>query len=162
MSNVTMSNLKDFETPVEQTMDLPPLAILRIGDKAKFVLGEVAVVKDGTETRLYYRGTLLEALECQTKEKGAEDYMDITYDSGFEVTIPGSGSLDYNLARIANKKAGEAVNVKADETTGKTWASIKGDLFIIERLGDDKLSKGKHKGKAVKTYKVEYAAKKSK
>lgn len=147
----------DFETPVVQTLDLPPLAILRIGDKVDFVMQETALVKDEDETRLYFRALLLADVSCQTKGKGEEDYKDITFKAGEMVTVPGSGSLDYQLARIANKKAGIELNAKEPK-----WAVLNGDRFVIERLEDDKMSKGRHKGKPVKTYSVAHAAKKSK
>lgn len=144
----------DFEAPVETTLDLPPLAILRIGDKADFVLNEVSITKDDEDKdRIYYRGTLLAALTCETKAKGEVAYREVTFKAGEMISLPGSGSLDYNLARIANKRNGVALNEKKVNFSG-----IEGDRFIIERLVDDKMAKGRHKGKMVKTYKVSHAA----
>lgn len=153
----TLPSIKDFETPVKQTLDLPPLAILRVGDIATFVMGEVAQVKDDdNEVRLYYRAQLLKGLECETKEKGATDYNVREFKAGEIVTIPGSGSLDYQMARIANRRAGVEINASPVK-----WSSFTGDLFIVTRTPDEKMSKGRHKGKAVKAYTVEHAPRKA-
>jgi len=154
--NNAVLDAANFEEPVEQTLDLPPLAILRIEDLADFVLNEVAVVKDGTDVRLYYRGSLLSNLECQTKEKGSEKYDEVTFEKGSEITIPGAGSLDYQMARIANKKSG------AEMGADPKWAVLYGDRFIITRLADDKMKEGKHKGKPVKTFTISHATPKKK
>jgi len=157
MSNKTAGAVMDaaeFETPVEQTLDLPPLAILRINDKVDFVLKETAVIGTGEDQRIYYRGVLLADLDCETKEKGAEKYELISFKKGDEVTVPGAGSLDYQMARIANKKSGSEL-----DATPK-WAVLSGDRFIVERLEDDKMKDGKHKGKKVKTFAISYAPRK--
>jgi len=156
MSNATMPSQADFETPVEQTLELPPLAIHRVGDKADFVLQETAIVKDDDgEDRIYYRALLLADFKCQTKEKGSDDYEDITFKAGKVVTIPASGGLIYQMGRLANKKAGVELN-----NENPKWAVLVGDRFIIERLADEKMAKGKHKGKAVKTFKLSHAPRK--
>lgn len=162
MSTATakMPSAAQFEEPVESTNNLPPLAILGVGDIADFAMREVAIVVDEEnpkDRRVYYRGILLKALECTTKLKGAEEYTDVSFEAGTEVTIPGSGSLDYTLGRIANKEAGASLNNKDIK-----WSAIEGHRFIVERLEDDKLKEGKHKGKPVKTYKVMHSRPKAK
>lgn len=145
----------DFGTLTEQTTQLPPLAILRIGDKADFRLDEVSVSLDeDNKPRTYYRGTLLDELICQTKGKEDKDYREETFSAGESVSIPGSGGLDYSMRRIALKQAGSPLNSKE-----VSWTVVQGDRFVIEREADDKMAKGKHKGKAVKVFKVSHAPK---
>ena len=152
-TNTAVPTDKDFEAPVETTLDLPPLAVLRVGDKADFVLEEVSITKDDEdEDRYYFRGRLLSTLSCETKAKGEEAYSEVTFTVGDSISLPGSGSLNYQLARITNKRNGVALNEKK-----VGWTGIEGDRFIVERLKDDKMAKGRHKGKMVKAFKVLHA-----
>jgi hypothetical protein len=150
--------LDQFESPVEATTQLPPLAILEIGDIADLVLNEVSITLDDEQKpRTYYRGVLLAELTCKTKGKDETEYRKVTFGAGEEISLPGSGGLDYTMKRIALKKAGSPLNSK-----DVSWNIVQGDRFIVERKADDKMGKGRHKGKMVKAFTVQHAAAKAK
>lgn len=151
---------EQFETPVDRSQTLPPLAILAVSDSIDFVLREVNEVEDEDnpkKPRIFYRAQLLKDLTCQTRKKGEDATEEKTFTAGEMVSLPGSGSLDYTMGRIAKTKAKVALDSKTTP-----WESVYGDRFIVTRKDDEVLSKGKHEGKPVKAYKVEHAAKKSK
>jgi hypothetical protein len=151
---------QEFETPVDRSQTLPPLAILQVGNTIDFVLREVNEVEDEDNTkkpRIFYRAQLLKELVCETRKKGAEETEEVTFAAGDMVSLPGSGSLDYTMARIAKVKAKVALDSKSTP-----WEAVYNDRFIVTRKEDEVLEKGKHAGKPVKAFKVEHAQAKKK
>ena len=144
-----------FEPLQDKTQKLPPLLILEVGSSARFILNDVNEVVDDGEQRTYYRGVLKLDTVGLTKEKGETEYHKQQFKAGDQISLPGSGGLDFNMAKIAKLKA------RTPSVKEAPWGVLFGDLFVVSRQPDEIMSKGKHKGKPVKVYTVQHAAKKA-
>jgi len=156
--NTAVSGPEGFEQPVDSTRNLPPLVILDIGMSAEFILDEVVIVPDERkpkEPRFFYRGKLFTNCKCKTTNK-EKKVVDASFVKGDEVSIPGSGGLNYTMTGIARKVAKQAAKAEPN------WNAMSGFWFRVSRTQDEVMSKGDFKGKPVKTFKVEHAAPKGK
>lgn len=142
--------------------NLPPLCAPIQDQSIVGVIESIDVDDSGDRRRYFYRVTLDES----TKGIMNADKDEETYEAGTLVSVPGSGSLDYQMKVIALKIEG-----KIPENAGPTAISelmddldeddIKMALLVGHRVKilrgeDDKMPAGKWKGKTVKTFQVEY------
>lgn len=147
-----MPKTKDQREWKQVTGGLPPMLILGIAEKAEGQIVQVDEVeskdKKGkvVEDRKYYRVMLEGDASGMNAAK-----QQVTYKSGQIITIPGSGFLDSaleNVVRESQKKS------KDDEINIQ---DLVGFFIQVERKPDEKIQKGRWKGKTAKMYHVAYA-----
>lgn len=141
---------KEFAPLEDKTRALSPLLVLLVGGNLDGVLKRVNMSEDDDKPgkfRKYYEFILLADTKGEDK-----DHAKMNCAKGDIITLPGTGGLDFALDAIvreyAKMKDGEQV---------KDFSVLYGDRFIIERKPDEKMSKGKHEGKPVKTWAVKHA-----
>jgi len=135
----------------DESQSLPPMLALEAGDIVKGILKAVAIVADEDREgkfRFFYRMELLENAEGVNTDKERTEY-----EAGAIVSVPGSGGLDYQMSVLARKVAGQD-----DESAKPKWSALYGHLIVLERKADEKMTKGKYKGKPVKCFSVGHAA----
>jgi hypothetical protein len=149
-------DLSGYGEEQEVSRNLPPLLILDVNQSASIVLADVSVVaqrdskgrvKEG-EFRYFYNGKLAFKATGETQNRDTKEYEEVTFEAGTLVSIPGSGGLDYSMACLARKDAGQK---KEEEPK---FSVLNNHLFTIERLADEKMKSGAHEGKPVKSYKL--------
>ena len=148
-------NEEGFAPLKNETASLPPMLLLEVDGTMRGVLQEVSeVVDEEEEVRIYYRFCLTAKAAGTTRKVGLDGkkaYVAVEFPDTAVISLPGTGGLDYTMARIARKSAGG--DLKAEHTP---WAALTGDLFVITRTEDGEMSKGKHKGKPVKNFTVQH------
>lgn len=130
-------NTETQESWKEATTQLPPLLIPEIGKSIEGTLSRVDV--DEKEERTFYRLLLTADAEGLDSEKE-----DVSFKAGTLVSVPGSGSLDYQMSCIMK------------DLGGARLSDLCGHTFRITRGEDDKMKEGKWKGKPVKSFRVQY------
>lgn len=112
---------------------LPPLLIPVVDKPIEGVLEKID--RDEEDDRTFYRMRLTAKAEGWNTDKE-----DVSHEAGELVSVPGSGGLDWRIKSI-KEEIGE---------------SLEGHPIRIKRLEDDKMKKGKFKGKPVKVFDVKY------
>jgi len=142
---------QQFDDLEDESQTLPPMCALEVGDISRGILKAVAIVPDEEREgkfRNFYRIELLDkAMGINTDKERTE------YEAGAIVSVPGSGGLDYQMGALARKVAGQ----EADADKPK-WSALYGHLIRFERKADEKMTKGRYKGKLVKCFAVGHAA----
>jgi len=149
--NETLKAPEGFGDSQDISQALPPLAILRVGDKLEGVMTEVNLVEDEEKPgkyRNFYRFNLTAELVCEDK-----DGKEVTFKTGDSISLPGSGGLDYAIGK-------KALVIKGLPSSEKNipWTALTGHWFAVIRKDDEEMTRGKHKGKPVKCYNLVHAA----
>lgn len=145
--------------------DLPPICVLPIGGKP--AVGEITRVELADEI-FYYRLKLEEPTEGMKKDSDET----VTFEAGQEVSIIGSGGLNYQML-IAAAKFGKDLEWDASNKEVSAWyqpvkkaddddqkleilQAVVGKVCQLERHADEKLEEGKQKGKLARNYVVSF------
>lgn len=160
-------NVEELDFQRATLGELPPLCI-PIEDGSVPVLGIVRAV-ECTEDRRFYRMELL-APAKGTKDKTGEEH---EYAAGDVVSLPGSGSLDYQLTVASAKLTGEIpgnatakeigdfMEKRDEDQDDELLQALVGVVLKVLRGTDEVMKTGKWKGKSVKKFSVEFAKPKS-
>lgn len=157
-------NDKKWKSP--QQGNLPPLCILiEDGDPCVGKLVDVTLIPGGKKERdrFFYRVMLTEPLKAMDKTK-----TEVEFEAGKIISIPGSGSLDYQMAICAAMVKGDLAENASFTDMGEYWDGIeeekvkelldhlKDHEVKIARGEDETMKEGKYKNKPVKRFSVAY------
>lgn len=147
--------------------NLPPLALLEVGESIKGTIRDVNIIKtrmkqkikgkavESEKIRMFYRVELDSSANIHGGQKMADGkYEQKIFEQGQVVSLPGTGALDSTFRKIALEKMGVAED---DGEMDPDWDTLKGVYVEIQREPDQKMKKGEHEGNKVKVYDVQYS-----